>query len=81
MLGRTLRETIGEEIGLRLTRIIGHVLETGCAETCEYSLKVPAGTRWFQGRARPYRGVAGPPGACLPLGPGHYGAKAHRGGS
>src|ERR1017187_8587068 len=27
MLGRTLRETIGEEIGLRLTRVIGHVLE------------------------------------------------------
>ncbi len=53
MLGRTVRQTLGNEIGLRLTSIIGHVLETGCSETCEYSLKVPAGTRWFQGRVAP----------------------------
>jgi len=27
--------------------VLSHVLETGCSETCEYSLKVPAGTRSF----------------------------------
>jgi diguanylate cyclase (GGDEF)-like protein/PAS domain S-box-containing protein len=66
MLGRTLRETIGEEIGLRLTRVIGHVLETGRSETCEYCLEVPAGTRWFQGRLAPIAALEGAPGrVCL----------------
>jgi diguanylate cyclase (GGDEF)-like protein len=53
LLGRTVRELLGDEIGLCLTSIIGHVLETGCSETCEYSLKVPAGTRCFQARIAP----------------------------
>ncbi len=66
LLGRTIGETINEETGLRFTRIIGHVLKTGCSETCEYSLTVPAGTRWFQGRLAPiaaWRGL--PKSVCL----------------
>ena len=53
MLGRTLRDVTGEEVGSLLTRTARRVLETGCPETCEYSLKVPAGTRWFEGRLAP----------------------------
>jgi diguanylate cyclase (GGDEF)-like protein/PAS domain S-box-containing protein len=59
MLGRTLRENVGEEIGLRLTGVIGRVLETGSPETCEYRLEVPAGTRWFEGRVAPIAGSEG----------------------
>jgi diguanylate cyclase (GGDEF)-like protein/PAS domain S-box-containing protein len=66
MLGRTLREAIGDETGLRLTRVIGQVLETGRSETCEYCLEVPAGTRWFQGRLAPIAAPQGLPGrVCL----------------
>jgi hypothetical protein len=43
MLGRTVREAVGDEVGLRLTRVIGRVLETGRSETCEYCLEVPRG--------------------------------------
>ena len=53
LLGRTLREALGEEIGLPLTKVIGHVLETGHPELWEYCLEVPAGIRWFQGRIAP----------------------------
>lgn len=59
LLGRTLREGLGEQIGLHLTQIIGHVLDTGCPEICEYCLDVPAGTRWFQGRLAPIAGSEG----------------------
>ena len=66
LLGGTIGERIGEEIGLRFTRIIRHVLETGCSETCEYSLNVPAGTRWFQGRLAPIAAWQGlPTSVCL----------------
>ena len=66
LLGRTVRELLGDEVGLRLTSIIGHVLETGCSETYEYSLKVPAGTRWFQGRITPIAASQSlPRSACL----------------
>ena len=57
LLGRTVLETLNEEIGLRLKQIIGHVLETGLPETWEYRLEVPAGLRWFQVRLAP---IAGP---------------------
>jgi diguanylate cyclase (GGDEF)-like protein len=59
MLGRTLCENVGEEVGLRLTRVAAHVLETGCPETCEYRLEVPAGIRWFEGRFAPIAGSGG----------------------
>ncbi|MGO9150541.1 MAG: putative bifunctional diguanylate cyclase/phosphodiesterase [Acidimicrobiales bacterium] len=53
LLGRTLREALGEAIGLPLTKIIDHVLATGRPELWEYSLEVPAGIRWFHGRVAP----------------------------
>ena len=53
LLGRTVREILTEEIGLRLLQIIGLVLETGRPETWEYRLEVPAGLRWFQIRLAP----------------------------
>jgi len=59
LLGRSVCETIGEEIGVRLVETIRHVLETGCPELLEYWLEVPAGTRWFQGRVAPIAGPAG----------------------
>jgi diguanylate cyclase (GGDEF)-like protein/PAS domain S-box-containing protein len=66
LLGRNVREGIGEEIGLRLTEVIGHVLDTGRPEIWEYCLEVPAGTRWFQGRLAPIAGSGGSPGRiCL----------------
>lgn len=66
LLGRNVREGIGEEIGVRLTQIIGHVLETGRPEIWEYCLEVPAGTRWFQGRLAPIAGSGDSPGRiCL----------------
>lgn len=60
LLGRTVREAIGEDIGLVLTQVIRHVLDTGCPELWEYCLDVPAGIRWFQARVAP---IAGPMGA------------------
>jgi PAS domain S-box-containing protein len=66
LLGATIGERIGEEAGLRFTRIIRHVLITGRSETCEYSLNVPAGTRWFQGRLAPIAAGPGrPTSVCL----------------
>jgi len=53
LLGRTVREALGEELGLQLIRIIGRVLDTGTPEIWEFCLDVPAGTRWFQGRLAP----------------------------
>jgi diguanylate cyclase (GGDEF)-like protein/PAS domain S-box-containing protein len=59
MLGKSLREIVGEKTGLRLGRVINHVLETGCPETLEYRLEVPAGIRWFEGRLAPITGPEG----------------------
>jgi diguanylate cyclase (GGDEF)-like protein/PAS domain S-box-containing protein len=53
LLGRTVREALGDEVGRRVTRATGRVLETGRPELLEYSLDVPAGARWFQGRLAP----------------------------
>ena len=39
MFGRSLRENVGDDIGVQLTRIVGQVLETGRSETCEYCLR------------------------------------------
>ena len=53
LLGRTHAEVISEDLGLRLKQVTTTVLETGRPETWEYSLEVPAGLRWFQGRVAP----------------------------
>jgi diguanylate cyclase (GGDEF)-like protein/PAS domain S-box-containing protein len=56
LLGRTVREAVGDEVGRRLTRAIRRVIRTGRPELFEYSLKVPVGTRWFEGRLAPIAG-------------------------
>ncbi len=53
LLGRTLAETISDEVGLGLMKIIGSVLESGRPEIWEYCLEVPAGIRWFESRVAP----------------------------
>jgi len=53
LLGRTVREAIGEEVGLGLIQVIRRVLESGCPELYEYCLDVRAGVRWFEGRVAP----------------------------
>jgi diguanylate cyclase (GGDEF)-like protein/PAS domain S-box-containing protein len=53
LLGRSVRDVIGEELGASLIEIIRHVLATGCPEIWDFCLDVPAGARWFQGRLAP----------------------------
>jgi diguanylate cyclase (GGDEF)-like protein/PAS domain S-box-containing protein len=66
LLGRTIREALGEEIGLPLTKVLAHVLKTGRPELCEYSLEVPAGITWFEGRFAPIaRSQGSPASVCL----------------
>ena len=60
LLGKTHREALGEEIGLSLAKVVLQVLETGRPEIWEYSLEVPAGLRWFQGRVAPIATAVGP---------------------
>jgi diguanylate cyclase (GGDEF)-like protein/PAS domain S-box-containing protein len=64
LLGRTLREALGDDVGRRVTRAVRRVLETSRAELVEYRLAVPAGVRWFQGRLAPIVGLASPA-VCL----------------
>lgn len=64
LLGRTVREALGEEVGGRVTRAIGRALKTGNPEMVEYRLEVPAGVRWFQGRLARISGLAHP-NVCL----------------
>jgi PAS domain S-box-containing protein len=59
LLGRTVRETLGDEIGSRLIEVIDHVLDTGVPEILEFSLEVPAGARSFQSRVAPIAGSEG----------------------
>ncbi len=53
LLGRTLAEVIGDEVGLGQMKIIRNVLESGRPEVWEYCLEVPAGIRWFESRVAP----------------------------
>jgi len=57
-LGRTPRQTVGDEVGRRITRAVCRVLETGRPEILEYRLEVAAGVRWFQSRLSPIVGLA-----------------------
>ena len=56
LLGKTHREALGEEIGRSLAKVIRQVLETDRPHFWDYSLAVPAGIRWFQGRVAPIAG-------------------------
>ena len=66
LLGRTHAEVVSEDLGLRLKEVTTTVLETGRPEIWEYSLEVPAGFRWFQGRVAPDRRPGGPREEDLP---------------
>ncbi len=55
LIGRSVREVIGDDLGEDLVRIIGRVLDKGSPEVWEYSLLVPTGTRWFQARLAPIK--------------------------
>jgi diguanylate cyclase (GGDEF)-like protein/PAS domain S-box-containing protein len=59
LLGKTHREALGEEIGRSLAKVISQVLETDRPHFWNYSLAVPAGIRWFQGRVAPIAGSGG----------------------
>ena len=58
LLGRTVREALGDELGRRVTRAVRRVIETGIPEFMEFCLDVPAGARWFQCRFAPIPGTA-----------------------
>jgi len=64
LLGRSVRDALGDEIGRRVTRAVRRALETGRPALVDYCLEVPAGTRWFQGRLAPITGSASPS-VCL----------------
>ena len=64
LLGHTVREALGDEIGRRVTRAVRRSIETGRPETLELRLEVPAGARWFQVRIAAIPGSA-PPTTCL----------------
>ncbi len=53
LLGGTIGDAVGEEIGKRLVRAIRQTLKTQKPNIVEYCLTVPAGVRWFQARMAP----------------------------
>ena len=65
LIGRTVRQALGDEVGRRLTRALRRVLETGRPEILEYRLEVQAGARWFQCRLAPITSPAVAPTVCL----------------
>ncbi|MGC9961848.1 MAG: ATP-binding protein [Acidimicrobiales bacterium] len=65
LLGRTMHDAIGDTAGSEVSRAIAMALETGHPQLCEYSLEVPAGTRWFQGRVAIIGGSSEPERVCL----------------
>jgi diguanylate cyclase (GGDEF)-like protein len=64
LLGRSVREALGDEVGRRVTRAVRRAISTGRPELLEYRLGVPAGLKWFQGRLAPIAGLASPT-VCL----------------
>jgi diguanylate cyclase (GGDEF)-like protein/PAS domain S-box-containing protein len=64
LLGHTVREALGDEVGRRVTRAVRRSIETGRPEMLELRLDVPAGARWFQVRIAAILGSA-PPTTCL----------------
>ena len=64
LLGRTVRQALGDDLGRRVTKAVRRVLETGQPELLEFRLDVQAGARFFQGRFAPIIGLASRT-ACL----------------
>jgi PAS domain S-box-containing protein len=58
LLGRTVREALGDDLGRRVIRAVRRVLETGQPELLEYRLDVQAGARCFQCRFGPIVSLA-----------------------
>ena len=59
LIGRTITEVLGEEIGGRFVRVFQRVFTTGRPESIEYPLSVISGDRWFRGHASPIRSEDG----------------------
>ena len=64
LLGTTVRQALGDDLGRRVTKAIRRVLETGRPELLEFRLEVQAGARFFQARFAPIVGLASRT-ACL----------------
>jgi signal transduction histidine kinase/ActR/RegA family two-component response regulator len=47
LLGRTINEILGPEVGNRFTDAVRRVFDSGKAETLDYDLSVQGGQRWF----------------------------------
>lgn len=65
LLGKTVCEALGDEIGRGLLKAIGRTLKTGNTNILEYSLTVPAGTLWFQARMAPVPSPGRQPTVCM----------------
>ncbi|MGA2209436.1 MAG: PAS domain-containing protein [Acidimicrobiales bacterium] len=66
LLGRTVRQGLGDKTGQELMELIARVVGTSRPEIFEYCLDVPAGIRWFQGRLAPIARSSGSAGrVCL----------------
>jgi len=50
LIGKTIVEALGEEVGRRLMEGTTRVYETGVSETFEYALPLPDGTRAFEAK-------------------------------
>lgn len=65
LLGRSVRQMLGDELGSAMITAIRRALSTGTSEIMEYSLDVPSGAKWFQGRITPIAGRREPQTVCL----------------
>ncbi len=61
MLGRRVRDVLGEDAGRSFEEAIQRVLQSGQPENMEYSLQVIGGLRWFLGRVNPIVPADGEP--------------------
>jgi two-component system, cell cycle sensor histidine kinase and response regulator CckA len=55
LIGRTVTEVLGNEIGRPFIDMFQRVLDTQKPESIEYPLEVVGGKRWFRGHASPVR--------------------------
>ena len=60
LIGRTIIEAVGEEVGRALTEGTKRVYDTGTAETFEYTLPLAAGPRVFEAEVVRIRAEGGP---------------------
>ena len=53
LIGRTVKDVLGEELGCSFNELFRKVLDTGRPESIEYPLNVVGGNRWFRGHMSP----------------------------